>query len=1273
MRRIKLALTHLPVGLFRWTKRIAIALSLVLAILAAAWQFWFVPRLNEYRPLLVEKLQVATGTTVSIGQISGGWHLFQPQIALSQFAMGTDLKSPDLFFQNLSATLSIWALLSGELHFNQIRLQSPVLDINRGADGDWRMGGLILSNKNAGNHDVLNWFLAQGEIVIERGGLRFRDLRGQYPSLDLTELDFVTDQFFSTHRFELAFTPPASLGPRIKMQGRFQGQDLEALRQGSGWFKAQVPSTNLAKLMPWLGEWLPQYAFKQGQGKVGLRLEFANRRLQSLEADLVIANWTVLAKKNSVMYDLPVFDGSVFWTDTPKGQVLKIDGRRIVSSSGPLCESCSLNFTQTESGSSLSLKQWQLSGLNVYLPHLKAAANGVGERIAQGAFSGLLGQANLSWQGSWSQPKAIQGDFAFENFKAIHPELSVGPLNINAQFRDRGGRVDLDGQNILFNFPAQFVDPIMFAEAHTRLEWQKKAKQWQLDLVDLSLMNPALQLKVNANYEGPASGLGKVKLSGDIGHLSANQVYRYLPRILGDDVLVWLQQALLAGNASAGKIVWQGDVAGFPYTKGSADEKRGRFAIEAKAHDVTLNYVPGWPQIEKIQGRLAFEGLAMNINAHSGVISNTQLSDVSVQIPNLEIDQHVLVNGKASGKTSDFLNFVANSPVKESTNGFLDGLTAQGNGTLGLTLDLPINNIDATKVAGHYQFKQNQLNFGRAIPPLNAANGRVEFTENTLKVPSAEARTLGGRVKLVGSNDPNGALLLTLNGDASMGEISAAYLPALQSRISGRSQYQAQLKIEPTHFDLTLKSDLLGAQVILPEPLGKSTDLARTLHVKAGGTAQQMNLAFSVGELIRGRMQSHPSVTDDFPQIGIHLGREAPLLPSQGVLLTGSWPRLNLDAWLKLSEDISTKSASTIPPVEVKNLSFGQVVAWGRVLNAVSLSAKSSLPIWQLNLDSKELKGQVNWNASQRHMNAKFDRLWLPLTMVNTPEGVIESTTPSITQQSSAFDTPSTWPKVHLVVNDLRYEKIELGQLSVLASPQSEALAIEQLQLKNSDGSFELAGAWTQREGKNRTAGKVELSSPSVGRLLARFGYPEAMKLAPLHFSGDANWQGVPWSPKLDSLQGQFKIDVGAGRFVQVDPGVGRFLNVINLQAIPRRLKLDFDDVISQGFAFDHITGDAQMAFGVAETKNLVIDSAAAKVRFQGEANFVAGTQNVVVKIIPSVADTVALGVAVINPIAGLATFAAQKIFDQDLVGQLVSFEYLIDGTMRDPQVKKLN
>src|SRR2546429_9262173 len=41
------------------------------------------------------------------------------------------------------------------------------------------------------------------------------------------------------------------------------------------------------------------------------------------------------------------------------------------------------------------------------------------------------------------------------------------------------------------------------------------------------------------------------------------------------------------------------------------------------------------------------------------------------------------------------------------------------------------------------------------------------------------------------------------------------------------------------------------------------------------------------------------------------------------------------------------------------------------------------------------------------------------------------------------------------------------------------------------------------------------------------------------------------------------------------------------LQALPRRLTLDFRDVFSNGFAFDFMRGDVQITDGVARTNNM--------------------------------------------------------------------------------------
>jgi uncharacterized protein YhdP len=55
------------------------------------------------------------------------------------------------------------------------------------------------------------------------------------------------------------------------------------------------------------------------------------------------------------------------------------------------------------------------------------------------------------------------------------------------------------------------------------------------------------------------------------------------------------------------------------------------------------------------------------------------------------------------------------------------------------------------------------------------------------------------------------------------------------------------------------------------------------------------------------------------------------------------------------------------------------------------------------------------------------------------------------------------------------------------------------------------------------------------------------------------------------------EVRVTSGQFAQLEPGVGRLLGVLSLQALPRRITLDFRDVFSEGFAFDRISGSIQM------------------------------------------------------------------------------------------------
>jgi uncharacterized protein YhdP len=131
-------------------------------------------------------------------------------------------------------------------------------------------------------------------------------------------------------------------------------------------------------------------------------------------------------------------------------------------------------------------------------------------------------------------------------------------------------------------------------------------------------------------------------------------------------------------------------------------------------------------------------------------------------------------------------------------------------------------------------------------------------------------------------------------------------------------------------------------------------------------------------------------------------------------------------------------------------------------------------------------------------------------------------------------------------------------------------------------------------------------------------------------------------------------------------------LGILNLQALPRRLTLDFSDVFSEGFAFDFVRGDVRIDQGVASTNNLQMKGVVAGALIEGSADLDKETQDLKVVVVPEInAGTASLYMATINPLVGLTSYLAQLILSKPLVSAGTS-QFHIDGTWSNPRVTKV-
>ncbi|MDW5417493.1 YhdP family protein [Iodobacter sp. CM08] len=1245
---------------YRLLLRLLAAAGLLLLAVILAWQFYVLPRLDEYRPWLVQKLENATASQISMGRLSGGWHGIHPFVRIDEFKVHKG-NLPGLQLTSVDADLSWWSLLRGELLFSRLATVAPQLTLRRDQADTWFVAGFqVQAGAAKDDNRFINWLLAQGELTITGGQLSWLDEKTSASKQVFTALDLDIKQRFGRHQFEVSVKPPVALADTLALSGNWRGNDVGEWRDWSGQLKLDFPRVDLKQLFEQLpAPWLSRLT---GEGGVRATLHFAQARIEKIDTQLKLNQLAVAWPDAPQALYLPIFEGGFIWQDDQREQSLRLKAAHIATSSGDLCQTCSVNYRRDKAG------MQYLDGQSVRLNGLAALSAWLPADFQDASLKGKVDQFSARWQGPWQSAKLFSAEIDAKHLELALPQLGLpqlGRFDLSAKFDQAGGKGSLTSNDLSLTIPAQFLEPLHFDKAGFAASWQRAGKGWKLDVAKAAFANGDTDIRANAQYLWPGSGLGYLDLKGDIRELPAKRAYLYLPRAAGDETLAWLKTSLLSGKAVNGRAQLRGNLQDFPFR----NPKDGVFRITADAKDVGLSYADDWPSIEHIDAALDFHGAAMDIHAKKGKIFGAELRDVAVSIADMDSDSPLLkVKGKAQGPTSEFLQFVHQSPVKESTSGFTDDLKASGNGELVLELSLPLENTDASKITGEYHFVDNQLDFGGAVPLLAKAAGRIAFTEHTLTIKDAKAQALGGALKLSGASNAQGNLLLNMNGQAEIQDVADRYGLPFKQRLHGKVPYQASLSAGQSQFALSVQSPLQGLAVDLPAPMAKTSGESRPMRLRIkGGTqeATQLEWAYDKSlqlQLLLGNPPAQAALGNQPPIEAVSklkgqlvLGAGAlPAMPKAGISVSGNLPELNVQAWLDLADEIKAEPAGARPSPFAVDLRINRLMGWGRQLNEFKLKAQEQNDAsWKGSVDSKELAGAFDWSAKDKgKLSSRLSKLWLPFPVY----GTVSLATPL--QQLPALD---------LAVNDFRYKNFILGKLDVNAVQQGENWRLNGVSISNPDGKLNMSGVWAKS--LSRTSGNFSIETENFGKLLTRLGVPDTMRRAPAKLSGDVAWDGELFPPDLSTLQGKLRVDVEAGQFAKIDPGVGRLLSILSLQSLARRVQLDFRDVFSEGFEFDSIRGDSVIDRGVAHTDNLVIAGPAAQVLFRGDANFMAATQNLRVRIVPVIGDSVAVATTIINPVIGVATFLLQRVF-KDPLGQLVAYEYDITGSMLDPQIK---
>jgi len=262
-------------------------------------------------------------------------------------------------------------------------------------------------------------------------------------------------------------------------------------------------------------------------------------------------------------------------------------------------------------------------------------------------------------------------------------------------------------------------------------------------------------------------------------------------------------------------------------------------------------------------------------------------------------------------------------------------------------------------------------------------------------------------------------------------------------------------------------------------------------------------------------------------------------------------------------------------------------------------------------------------------------------------------------------------PTIDFIAERTSFGGKEFGHVEILASPVGADWKVEKLAMKNDDSALQASATW-RRGAAPLTQLEFILTASDTGRFLERVGYPGMVKGGHAKLRGEISWRGDAAAVHYASLSGKLELNAQEGQFLEIDPGIGKLISLMNLQALPRRATLDFRDVFSKGFSYDLIKATAQVERGLMNVEEFRMRGSAAAVEMTGDVDLARETQNLKLRVVPSLGGSTSAVVTLVNPIVGITAAIAQWALKNPL-GQIFAYEYSVTGGWAEPKVERLN
>ncbi|MBI3715499.1 MAG: TIGR02099 family protein [Betaproteobacteria bacterium] len=1299
----------------------SIVFAVLLSILVLTLKFAVLPKVADYREKIVAYVAEASGMSVSADGIRSGWSGFRPYVELEnvQFlepaGSRSDLRPPGTVafkLPKLHASLSWWALLIGQVRFDEIHLVSPELALTRSKDGLIYFAGRALNASQATNEDgrLLNWLVEQTALQIDHAALSWKDDLSPGQELHFSEVGIRLEKSGERHLLGITATPPRNLARNMEARGDLLLEQVAGRWEFAGKLYASVTDANLDELRLHIP--VPQQ-LQSGAGNVRAWAELDNRKgpgvngvnpVRSISADVHLTNAHAQWDADVAPIHLARLSGRLEYRQEEGGFTVGSKRLELRTREGVTLPPADFSVT-LQNQSDVTRAQGEIAGNDIDLKVVTAlleyfpVGKDVRSLAARYALHGVIRNAQFAWGGYLDKPSRYRVRGMLENFGVRAGETSPGLEGFSGSVEgdQAGGKFSAGAKNMTITLAAYMRSPLQFDQFSGEGKWRAGGEALEIDFDKMAFENAGLSGELSGRYwryraDGPRAkdekGPGSLDIKGKFAHIDAKVVADYLPNRIAV-TRRYLDRAVKGGRLDDVEFSLRGELYEFPFHNG----KGGDWKIQAKLNKVKFDYLDKWPVAEDLNGKVSVANSTFTATVEDGRIFNAKLGRTTLSVPDLLAQPSVLsIDGTTNARAEDVMRYLRESPLVDGVGSFSKFVAIEGPGKLDLSLKIPLVGNEIFRINGNYLLKSGTArpSFGPAISSLS---GSVAFTEANVKSSGLAGMAYGNPLNISIGGGGGVPIAVDFLGRANLADMGDVLPFALPQQIQGTTDFRGRIGPRNGGIEVAIDTDLTGVSSTLPFPLAKLTDEARALAVRFSHTGladEKIHLTLVAGAAAAASADGDSRIDARFRRRfdangvahGLYGGLASAndavpeeLVLAEGLWLGGSLKALDYDAWNSAFQNFYSpaaagKSAGGESPLTGFDFKLGSLQAYGRTFSSMKLKGRHASDVWAMSVESADAAGDFTWRAGAGNdpglVRARLKKL------------VIGDEAPG-----KAAETPvDTAREVHLpaldiVADDFTFKERWLGKLEMRAAQQDVNWKIDQLNVSNGHAQLEMNGIWL-RDGDpgspskpgasgSRTNMNIKFEANNLNPLFNQFGYADAIKGGTGKLEGKLSWPGHAYQFRLENLSGEFKVEARKGQFSNAPVGAAKLLGLLSLQSIARRLTFNFNDIVGKGFAFDTIDASVRVANGIMYTDDLVIAGPSAEVKFAGQVSLPEETQNMSMTFKPQIDSGIALGVGftTLGPAGALGAWIVQKIAGSPFE-KILSVQYTVTGKWDD-------